>query len=171
MTMEQVRHFPRIKILRNAYRALGNDPTRYRGASEALIRRTVQGKELYQVNTVVDVCNLISLETLYSAGVFDFNAIVPPITFRPGQSGESYSGIGRGEIKLERLPVFADNLGPFGCTTNDSERTMVRLDSTKILLVIISFVGSEGIKASLERTGELLEKYAEAREMERGMVE
>ena len=33
MTMEQVRRFPRIKALRDAYRSLDNDPTRYRGAS------------------------------------------------------------------------------------------------------------------------------------------
>ena len=150
LTMEQVRHFPRIKIMRDAYRYLGNDPTRYRGACEALIRRIVQGKELYQVNTVVDVCNLISLETLCATGVFDFNAIIPPITFRLGQSGERYSGIGRGEIKLERLPVFADASGPFGCTTNDSERTMVRLETAKILLVFISFKGNEEMNDSIE---------------------
>ena len=47
-----------------AYRALGTDPTRYRGSNEALVRRIVQGKGLYRVNTVVDVNNLLSLETL-----------------------------------------------------------------------------------------------------------
>ena len=171
MTMEQVRRFPRIKSLRDAYRSLGNDPTRYRGASEALIRRIVQGKELYRVNTVVNVCNLVALETLFSTGIFDFNAIAPPIAFRLGQSGERYSGIGRGEIKLERLPVFADASGPFGCTTNDSERTMVQLETTKVLLVVISFMGSDGVAVVIDRAAELLVKYCEANDMEKGIVE
>ena len=112
MTMEQARKFPPIKALRNAYRALGNDPTRYRGSNEALVRRITQGKELYRVNTVVDINNLISLQTLHSAGVFDFDQVRSPITFRIGQRDESYSGIGRGEIKIEGLPVFDDQGEP-----------------------------------------------------------
>ncbi len=137
--MEQARKFPPIKALRDAYRALGNDPTRYRGSNEALVRRITQGKELYRVNTVVDINNLVTLETLYSAGTFDFDHLQPPITFRIGQPGESYSGIGRGEIRLEGLPVFADSIGPVGSTTSDSERAMVRLETTRILMVFISF--------------------------------
>ena len=68
MTMDEARKFPPIKALRDAYRALGNDPTRYRGSNEALVRRITQGKELYRVNTVVDINNLISLETLAFGG-------------------------------------------------------------------------------------------------------
>ena len=101
MTMEEARKFPAIKALRDAYRLLGNDPTRYRGSNEALVRRITQGKELYRVNTVVDINNLISLETLHSAGTFDLDRVEPPILFRIGQPGEAYSGIGRGEIKIE----------------------------------------------------------------------
>ena len=68
MAMDEARKLPPIKALRDAYRALGNDPTRYRGSNEALVRRITQGKELYRVNTVVDINNLISLETLHSGG-------------------------------------------------------------------------------------------------------
>ncbi len=124
---------------------LGNDPTRYRGSNEALVRRISQGKDLYRVNTVVDINNLLSLETLHSAGTFDLDRVQPPIIFRVGQPGEIYAGIGRGEIKIEGLPVFADQSGPFGSTTSDSERTMVRLDTTRILMVVISFLGAEGM--------------------------
>jgi DNA/RNA-binding domain of Phe-tRNA-synthetase-like protein len=122
MTIEAARKFAPIKALRDAYRILGNDPTRYRGSNEALVRRITQGKDLYRVNTVVDVNNLVTLETLLSAGTFDLEFVRPPVVFRVGQPGEAYSGIGRGEIKIEGLPVFADQLGPFGSTTSDSER-------------------------------------------------
>ena len=151
MTMDEARKFPPIKALRDAYRTLGNDPTRYRGSNEALVRRITQGKDLYRVNTVVDINNLISLETLHSAGTFDLDRVQPPIMFRIGQPGEFYAGIGRGEIKIEGLPVFADQLGPFGSTTSDSERTMVRLDTTRIMMVVISFLGAEVMDLTLER--------------------
>ena len=69
VNMDEARKSPPIKALRDAYRALGNDPTRYRGSNEALVRRISQGKDLYRVNTVVDINNLISLETLLGGHV------------------------------------------------------------------------------------------------------
>ena len=171
MTMEAARRMPPIKALRDAYRTLGNDPTRYRGANEALVRRITQGKELYRVNTVVDITNLVTLNTLKSAGTFDMDRVQPPVVFRAGQSGEIYAGIGRGEIKLEWLPVFADQLGPFGCTTSDAQRTMVRLETTAILMVVISFEGSKGLDAATGLAAGLLGKYAAATRIETGLVE
>lgn len=170
MTMEEARSLPPIKAMRDAYRALGNDPTRYRGSNEALVRRIMQGKDLYRVNTVVDTNNLVSLETLHSAGTFDVERVRPPIVFRAGLAGESYPGIGRGEIKIEGIPVFADSLGPFGSTTSDSERSMVRLSTTNILMVVISFLGAEGMEATLARAAELLERYAAADGVETALV-
>lgn len=171
MTMDEARKFPPIKALRDAYRALGNDPTRYRGSNEALVRRIVQGKELYRVNTVVDINNLISLETLHSAGTFDLDQIQPPVTFRAGRPCESYTGIGRGEIKIAGLPVFADAVGPCGSTTSDSERTMVRLETTRILMVVISFLGAEGMDDNMRRAAGLLQSYAAATTVETWLAE
>ena len=50
------------------------------------------------------------LNTLNSVGTFDLDRVQPQIIFRVGQPGEAYSGIGRGEIKIEGLPVFADHI-------------------------------------------------------------
>jgi DNA/RNA-binding domain of Phe-tRNA-synthetase-like protein len=171
MSMEQARKYPPIKALRDAYRALGNDPTRYRGSNEALVRRITQGKDLYRVNTVVDINNLVTLETLYSAGTFDLNHLEPPIIFRIGQPDECYSGIGRGEIRLEHLPVFADLIGAVGSTTSDSERAMVRLQTVRILMVIISFGGQDRLRQAVDRAVGLLKRYAKATGVETGMVE
>ena len=171
VAMDEARKLPPIKALRDAYRALGNDPTRYRGSNEALVRRISQGKDLYRVNTVVDINNLVSLETLHSAGTFDVEHVSPPITFRIGQPGESYSGIGRGEIKIEGLPVFTDQLGPFGSTTSDSERAMIRLGTTRIMMVIISFLGTEGMEGVLARATGLLTQFAAASRIERWVAE
>ena len=171
VNMDEARKSPPIKALRDAYRALGNDPSRYRGSNEALVRRISQGKDLYRVNTVVDINNLISLETLHSAGTFDLNRVQPPIIFRVGQPGEIYAGIGCGEIKIEGVPVFADQLGPFGSTTSDSERTMVRLETTRIMMVVISFLGAEGMDLDLERAAGSLKRYASASGIERGIVD
>ncbi len=169
--LADARQLPPMKALRGAYRTLGNDPTRYRGSNEALVRRITQGKDLYHVNTVVDVNNLVTLETLHSAGTFDLDQLQPPIEFRIGQPGETYAGIGRGQIKIERLPVFADGVGPFGSTTSDSERAMVQLETTRILMVVISFLGPAGMDRTVDRAAGLLKEYASATAVETMIVE
>jgi DNA/RNA-binding domain of Phe-tRNA-synthetase-like protein len=59
-----------IAATRKVYRACGKDPSRYRPASEALIRRMLQGKELYQRDTLVraDALNLL-LVNIYGASL------------------------------------------------------------------------------------------------------
>jgi DNA/RNA-binding domain of Phe-tRNA-synthetase-like protein len=119
---------------------------------------------------VVDIINLVSLETHHSLGVFDRQTLDPPIRFRRGLPGETYAGIGRGMIPLEGLPVFADRQNPFGSTTSDSERTMVRVETTAIFMVIISALGPEALPGSIDRAVELLKRYARAEGIETSIV-
>ncbi|MCD6094544.1 hypothetical protein J7J39_01415 [bacterium] len=162
LTLASLYDIPQIKALRDAYRALGKDPTRYRGSQEALVRRILQGKGLYQINTIVDINNLISLETLHPVGSYDVDNLKPPVVFRIGKPGESYKGIGKEIVNIADLPVFVDEKGPFGSPTSDSERTMITLDTEKVMIVIISFTGQEHLKGQLQRTTNLLCNYAGA---------
>ncbi|MGZ7084613.1 MAG: B3/B4 domain-containing protein, partial [Candidatus Angelobacter sp.] len=68
---EQINSIPQIAAMRSAYKALGKDPSRYRGSAEALLRRVLSGKGLYQINSIVDINNLVSLESLNPAGTYD----------------------------------------------------------------------------------------------------
>lgn len=157
---EQINAVPQIAAMRSAYKALGKDPSRYRGSAEALLRRVLQGKGLYQINSVVDINNLVSLESLNPAGTYDVERITPPIELRVGATGESYKGIGKDLINIESLPVFADAGGAFGSPTSDSERAMVRLETRKILMVVFSFTGQEGVERWAELASELLGRYS-----------
>lgn len=153
---------PQIKALRDAYKALGKDPSRYRGSQEALIRRIQQGKGLYQINTIVDINNLVSLETMHSVGSYNIDKLKPPVVFRIGKPGETYKGIGKDIINIAELPLFADAEGPFGSPTSDSERAMITMDAKNIMVIIISFSGQNHLKEQLQRTTDLLCKYAGA---------
>lgn len=156
---EQTNSIPQIAVMRQAYKALGKDPSRYRGSAEALLRRVLSGKGLYQINSIVDINNLVSLESLNPAGTYDLERITPPIELRIGAAGENYNGIGKDMINIESLPVFADAAGAFGSPTSDSERAMVRLETRKVLMVVFSFTGPEGLERWVSRTSELLRRY------------
>lgn len=163
---EQINTVPQIAAMRSAYKALGKDPSRYRGSAEALLRRVLQGKGLYQINSVVDLNNLVSLESLNPAGTYDVEKITPPIQLRIGAAGETYKGIGKDLINIENLPVFADAAGAFGSPTSDSERAMVRLETRKVLMVVFSFTGPEGLQRWVDRASELLGRYSGGEEIE-----
>ncbi|MBB6214661.1 DNA/RNA-binding domain of Phe-tRNA-synthetase-like protein [Anaerosolibacter carboniphilus] len=166
MKMEDIVKIKNIMDGRAAYRRLGNDPTRYRLSSEALLRRIVKERELYQINSVVDINNLISISSCNPVCAYDLNKLQGPICFTVGETGESYEGIGRGNINIENLPVFTDRYGAFGSTTSDSERAMVSMDTTKLLLCIVSFNEDVHMDKHLEMGKELLEKYARAHGIE-----
>jgi len=160
-SIEVVAQLPEVAAVRETYKQLGKDPVRYRGSAEALIRRILQGKGLYKVNNVVDINNLVSIETLHPVGSYDLSNISDPIVFTIGEQGESYKGIGKETINIAELPVFKDAKGPYGSPTSDSERAMITSATKHIIMVIISFTGT-GLKEGTERVAELLKKYAQA---------
>jgi DNA/RNA-binding domain of Phe-tRNA-synthetase-like protein len=151
---------PQVETVRKAYKALGKDPARYRGSAEALLRRIVAGKGFPQINAVVDVINLVSVESRLPVGLYDLAHVTGEIVFRAGRAGETYKGIGKYDLNLEGLPLFADDAGPHGSATSDSERTMVTAATKQVLAVIISFGGAEGLERWAQRMSQLLTQHA-----------
>jgi DNA/RNA-binding domain of Phe-tRNA-synthetase-like protein len=155
-----------IRATRAGYKALGKDPARYRGSAEALLRRILSGKGLPQISTVVDIINLVSVESRLSIGLYDLAHVKGDIVFRAGQAGETYKGIGKYDLNLEGLPVFSDDQGPHGSPTSDSERTMVTSATQHIVAILVSFAGAEGLESSCQRMSSLLQKYAEGQDIQ-----
>jgi len=161
---------PQIEATRKAYKALGKDPARYRGSAEALLRRVVAGKGLPQINAVVDAINLVSVESRLPVGLYDLGHATGEIVFRAGVAGETYKGIGKYELNLEGLPLFADAVGPHGSATSDSERTMVTAATKEVLAVIVSFGGPENLDRWTQRLGALLQQYASGTEIATNII-
>ena len=162
---------PQVESVRRAYKALGKDPARYRGSAEALLRRIVAGKGFPQINSVVDVINLVSVESRLPVGLYDAAHVSGGVVFRAGRAGETYKGIGKYDLSLEGLPLFADDAGPHGSATSDSERTMVTPQTTGILAIIVSFAGTEGLDRWTRRMSDLLAEHAAAQNVEIRIVQ
>ena len=87
---------PAIAATRSLYKHFGKDPNRYRVSSEALCRRIVKGMDVYRINTLVDLINLVSIGSGYAIGGFDADKIVgDTITWGVGEVNEKFEGIGR----------------------------------------------------------------------------
>jgi DNA/RNA-binding domain of Phe-tRNA-synthetase-like protein len=159
-----------ILATRAAYKALGKDPARYRGSAEALLRRVIAGKGLPRINNVVDVINLVSVESRLPVGLYDLAHVQGDILFRAGRAGETYKGIGKYDLNLEGLPVFCDAVGPHGSPTSDSERTMVTLDTKRVIAIIISFSGADTLPRWGQQMMEELQKQASGKNIQLEIV-
>lgn len=164
LTTESLKQLPGIEATRRVYRACGKDPSRYRPASEALIRRILQGKSLYQIDTLVDLINLASIAFGYSIGGFDGDKFQgDTLTLGIGREGEPYEGIGRGMINIKGLPVYRDAQGGVGTPTSDNERTKIDIRTTHLVVLINGYDGNEErVRQNAEFIQGLLRKYCES---------
>ena len=164
LTTESLKDMTSIAATRRVYKACGKDPSRYRPASEALIRRMLQGKELYQRDTLVDLVNLASIAYGYSIGGFDADKFVGnTLTLGIGREGEPYEGIGRGLLNICGLPVYRDAEGGVGTPTSDNERTKMTLDTRHLVVLINGYDGNEQrVRENAQYIQQLLRKYCQS---------
>lgn len=161
--MEEIKLQPVIAATREAYKRCGKDPGRYRPSAEALRRRLMRGIPLYQIDTLVDLINLVSLRTGHSIGGFDADKIQgTSLELGIGKADEPFEGIGRGVLNIEGLPVYRDIAGGIGTPTSDNERTKMDIDTTHILAIVNGYNGKEGLREAAEMIQSLLREYADS---------
>lgn len=164
-TTDSIKDMAAIHATREAYKKCGKDPSRYRPSGEALCRRILRGIPLYQIDTLVDLINLVSIRYGYSIGGFDADKIQgDTLVLGIGRPGEPYQGIGRGELNIEGMPVYRDAIGGIGTPTSDNERTKLELGTTHLLTIINGYSGEEGLQEAVGYMLELLEEFVSAEE-------
>lgn len=164
--LEDVLQIPSIKNARDSYKKLGKDPSRYRLACESLFRRLVKGNGLYRVNNAVDAGNVLSIELAKSTAVLDYDKLQGDIYIRIGTGDDVYYGIGRGLINVTNIPLYVDEVSPFGSPTSDTERTSITFNTKKILLMVICFDDLD--KDIIEEVSlDIFKKYAYATNIEK----
>ena len=164
-TTQTVKDISAIAATRSVYKACGKDPSRYRPSSEALIRRMLQGKQLYQIDTLVDLINLASITYGYSIGGFDADKFDgDTLTLGVGREGEPYEGIGRGMLNIAGLPVYRDATGGVGTPTSDNERTKMTLGTRRLVALVNGYDGNEhDVQATAQLIIDLVPRFCNGR--------
>jgi DNA/RNA-binding domain of Phe-tRNA-synthetase-like protein len=101
---------PSLAAWRGVFRDFGVDPTQYRSAVEALLRRLTKRGEIPSINALVDACNLISIRYALPVAAFDQCAVEGAITVRFATGDESFTPLGQSEVERpdQGEVVFAD---------------------------------------------------------------
>ncbi|MCI5052225.1 MAG: hypothetical protein MRY21_03690 [Simkaniaceae bacterium] len=135
---------PSIAIWRDIYQnEFKVKPKQYRSSIEALVKRVVTGKSLWNINSIVDLYNCISLQTLLPMGGYDYDALDEHVCLRYAKPGDMFLALG------EKLPievnqnaiVYADREKVICHLWNhkDAKSTSITLKTKRALFIIDGF--------------------------------
>ncbi len=85
---------PEVAAWRAAYKAFGIKRTSYRSSAERLIKRVKAGQPLPAINALVDLYNLVSLETGLCLGCDDLDKTSGGLVFRFSRPDDSFLDMG-----------------------------------------------------------------------------
>jgi DNA/RNA-binding domain of Phe-tRNA-synthetase-like protein len=164
LQLKTLKDEPALRSYRDFYWRVGIDPTKIRPASEALLRRVLQGKELPRINTLVDAYNLASMKTRLAIAAFDAANTHGDLRMRPAQQGESFLGIGMEmPMILKGVEVVCEDaqglvaIYPY----RDSHRTRVTTTTTHTFFMTCGVPGIERptLVEAAETTREFVERF------------
>jgi len=154
-----------IKSFRRLYWSYGMDPTKHRISSEALIRRVLQGKNLWRVNNVIDAMNLVSALSRLPVGVIDAEKIKGSIHVRKARKSEEFIKIGGEKILCTGNEIVVSDdakIIDFGFATADSERVKVTASTKNVLVLVYATpaISDEYLMSTLKTIVEYITRFA-----------
>ena len=152
---------------RRAFRGFGVDPTQYRSAAEALLRRLTKKGDIPSINLLVDIGNLVSIRYGLPVAVFERNALQGTVTVHFADGTERYSELGESEEDHPQPGevVFSDEsklvIARRWCW-RQSETSAASARTRECLITIEAHhaTGRQDIEAALRDLLALLKEYA-----------
>src|SRR5258708_17709007 len=130
---------PSLAAWRGVFRSFGVDPTQYRNAAEALLRRLTKKGDLPQINTLVDLANLVSIRYALPVAVFDRRAIQGMLTVHFASGTERFTTLNETEVEHPTPGeiIFSDQDGRVAARRwcwRQSEDSAARAETTDIIV-------------------------------------
>ena len=156
---------PKIRNWRNAYAAFGAKPKKHRSSVESLYRMILEGKDLLQINRVVDIYNYVSLRQMIPVGGDDLAKVQGDIELRFARGDETFFPLGSREVQRVREGevVYADGREILCRRWNwrESEKTKMTEDTRDVLLVCEGLppVSAEEIKRAVMDLGRSIQDF------------
>jgi len=169
---------PSLFAWRRAFRAFGVDPTAYRSAAEALLRRLTKQGSLPSINTLVDIGNLVSIRYALPVAVIDRHSITGTLTVRQATGDESFTDLGSGTTEQPEPGevIFIDEAGRVAarrwCWRQSAESASSAATSDVLVTVEGHHASARSdVEAALADLDALLRSFAGATETTMGIVD
>ncbi len=96
---ESLLEHPRIFSWREAYRAFGAKPGKFRPSMEAMVRRVLRNQQIPAINALVDIGNIVSLRHIVPAGGHAIDVISGDLSLRAASGDESFTPFGADKVE------------------------------------------------------------------------
>ena len=156
-----------LSAWRGVFRSSGIDPTQYRSAAEALLRRLTKKGDIPGINTLVDIGNLISIRYALPVAVFDTQTLQGPVTVHFANGTERYTTLGQDEVEHPEIGevIFSDETGLVIARRwcwRQSEQSAAQASTTNAIITVEAHHanGQRDVQTALNDLLELLRKYA-----------
>jgi DNA/RNA-binding domain of Phe-tRNA-synthetase-like protein len=158
--LESLKDQPIFRAYRDFFWKVGIDPTKNRPAAEALIRRILGGRNVPNINSLVDAYNLASINSRIALATFDADKLEGELLMRFAEEKEQFLGIGMekplilegGEI------VVSDNeklIAVYPYRDADNTKVTEKTESVTIIVCGAPAINEE----TLENASQLAQKY------------
>jgi len=141
--IENLRETPMVKKYRDMMIAAGINPNRFPPSIEAMLKRVLKGSKLPAINSLVDLCNAISLENLISLGGHDLADIENDLMVRFSNGDDVFLPFGQTEYEKVDDKELVFTSGNVVQTRKwiwrQSEFGKVELDSKDIFFQLVGF--------------------------------
>ncbi len=168
---------PSIAAWRRAFRTFGVDPTGYRSAAEALLRRLTKQGSIPGINTLVDIGNLVSIRYALPVAMFDLGAASGGTTVRFATGDEVFTDLGSGERQAPEPGevIFVDEAGLVSARRwcwRQSAESASKPTTTEVLVTVEAQHdgGADDVAAALADLASLLRAHAAPSTMASGVV-
>jgi len=164
---EEVTEIPTIAKWREVYKSFGAKPSKYRNSVEALLKRVVNGNEIYKINCLVDSYNLISLKYTMAVGGEDMDKIEGDLSLDFAKGSEEFVALGDNENDppKEGEVVYKDEGGVVCRRWNwrEADRTKLTKETKNAIIVIENLIpeNKDKFKQALNELKEMIEKFCE----------
>ncbi len=155
-----------LSAWRGIFRTFGVDPTKYRSAAEALLRRLVKKGDIPSINSLVDICNLTSIRYALPVAAFDAQQLRGVITVRFADGSESFLAHDQDEVEPPDRGevIFCDDAGLVYARRwcwKQSRQSVVTNETTVAVITIESQHpgGRQSINIALNDLSELMQRY------------
>lgn len=156
-----------LSAWRGAFRLFGVNPTKYRSAPEALLRRLTKKGDIPNINTLVDLTNLVSIRYALPIATFDLRELSGGITVRFAEGMERFTPLGADQVEHPEPGevIFVDEAGRVVARRwcwRQSEESAAQAETKEAIITIETqhANGPADVQAALEDMLTLLEGYA-----------
>jgi DNA/RNA-binding domain of Phe-tRNA-synthetase-like protein len=151
--LENLKEAPQVKAIRDLFVVMGDDPEENMTAVENLGSLLLKGG-LPSINSLVDSCNLASLQTLMPIGIFDADKTIRDLMLDLSDAGEEYEPIGIDkEVLAEGLLVLRDDEGVISRPMyKDSKKTVITEETKNAYIITVQYfpISDDEPKRALE---------------------